>query len=224
MSRGTGGKGRWGRGGSGARGAAARAGSPRCGPARPPRKRRRNWLAGIGSAVVVIMAAVAITLAVTSNGGSPASAARRDTETQAGLAQHARHAEAEASPAQRRGPCTARPRPLRARRRPPRKPASRGSAAAPPASIWGTNTSRTWRRVRRRPPAVPSEVRGPSHPARPASHPLSPRHCSLASHTGRPADHPHRVDRCYGRPRWEAASTSGASRWARTRWARRAAR
>jgi hypothetical protein len=38
------------------------------------RKRRRNWLAGIGAAVVVIIAAVAITLAVTSHGSSPASA------------------------------------------------------------------------------------------------------------------------------------------------------
>ena len=38
------------------------------------RKRRRNWLVGIGAAVVVIIAAVAITLAVTSNSGSPASA------------------------------------------------------------------------------------------------------------------------------------------------------
>ena len=38
------------------------------------RKRRRNWIAGIGAAVVVIIAAVAITLAVTSNSGSPASA------------------------------------------------------------------------------------------------------------------------------------------------------
>jgi hypothetical protein len=35
------------------------------------RKRRRNWLAGIGAAVVVIIAAVAITLAVTSNSGQP---------------------------------------------------------------------------------------------------------------------------------------------------------
>ena len=39
------------------------------------RKRRRNWLAGIGAAVVVIIAAVAITLAVTSNSGKPASTA-----------------------------------------------------------------------------------------------------------------------------------------------------
>ena len=38
------------------------------------RKRRRNWLTGIGAAVIVIIAAVAITLAVTSNSGSPASA------------------------------------------------------------------------------------------------------------------------------------------------------
>jgi hypothetical protein len=39
------------------------------------RKRRRNWLVGIGAAVVVIIAAVAITLAVTSNSRSPLSAA-----------------------------------------------------------------------------------------------------------------------------------------------------
>jgi len=39
------------------------------------RKRRRNWLAGIGAAVVVIIAAVAITLAVTSNSGKSPSAA-----------------------------------------------------------------------------------------------------------------------------------------------------
>ena len=39
------------------------------------RKRRRNWLAGIGAAVVVIIAAVAITLAVTSSSGKSPSAA-----------------------------------------------------------------------------------------------------------------------------------------------------
>jgi hypothetical protein len=39
------------------------------------RKRRRNWLAGIGAAVVVIIAAVAITLAVTSNSGKSPSTA-----------------------------------------------------------------------------------------------------------------------------------------------------
>jgi hypothetical protein len=39
------------------------------------RKRRRNWLAGIGAAVVVIIAAVAITLAVTSRSGKSPSAA-----------------------------------------------------------------------------------------------------------------------------------------------------
>ena len=38
------------------------------------RKRRRNWLVGIGAAVVVIVAAVAITLAVTSSGKSPSAA------------------------------------------------------------------------------------------------------------------------------------------------------
>jgi len=35
------------------------------------RRRRRNWMAGIGAAVVVIAAAVGITLAVAGNGGSP---------------------------------------------------------------------------------------------------------------------------------------------------------
>ena len=102
MSRGTGGKGRSGRGGSGrggsggrgAGGGGAASGGPASGGAKPAksrgaaararvaemrareaaRKRRRNWLAGIGAAVVVIIAAVAITLAVTSNSGSPASA------------------------------------------------------------------------------------------------------------------------------------------------------
>jgi hypothetical protein len=74
VSRGTGGKGRSGRGGSGARGAAARARVAEMRAREAARKRRRNWLAGIGSAVVVIIAAVAITLAVTSNSGSPASA------------------------------------------------------------------------------------------------------------------------------------------------------
>ncbi len=39
------------------------------------RKRRRNWLTGIGAAVVVIIAAVAITLAVTSNSGKSSSTA-----------------------------------------------------------------------------------------------------------------------------------------------------
>jgi hypothetical protein len=57
-----------------ARGAAARARVAEMRAREAARKRRRNWLAGIGSAVVVIIAAVAITLAVTSNSGSPASA------------------------------------------------------------------------------------------------------------------------------------------------------
>jgi hypothetical protein len=39
------------------------------------RKRRRNWLTGIGAAVIVIIAAVAITLAVTSNSGKSSSTA-----------------------------------------------------------------------------------------------------------------------------------------------------
>ena len=58
-----------------ARGAAARARVAEMRAREAARKRRRNWLAGIGAAVVVIIAAVAITLAVTSNSGSPASAA-----------------------------------------------------------------------------------------------------------------------------------------------------
>jgi hypothetical protein len=37
------------------------------------RKRRRNWMAGIGAVAVAIIAAVGITLAVTGNGGKPAS-------------------------------------------------------------------------------------------------------------------------------------------------------
>ena len=37
------------------------------------RKRRRNWMAGIGAAAVAIIAAVGITLAVTGNSGNPAS-------------------------------------------------------------------------------------------------------------------------------------------------------
>jgi hypothetical protein len=58
-----------------ARGASARARVAEMRAREAARKRRRNWLAGIGAAVVVIIAAVAITLAVTSNNGSPASAA-----------------------------------------------------------------------------------------------------------------------------------------------------
>jgi hypothetical protein len=57
-----------------ARGAAARARVAEMRAREAARKRRRNWLVGIGAAVVVIIAAVAITLAVTSNSGSPASA------------------------------------------------------------------------------------------------------------------------------------------------------
>ena len=57
------------------RGAAARARVAEMRAREAARKRRRNWLTGIGAAVIVIIAAVAITLAVTSNGGSPASAA-----------------------------------------------------------------------------------------------------------------------------------------------------
>jgi hypothetical protein len=57
-----------------ARGAAARARVAEMRAREAARKRRRNWLAGIGSAVVVIIAAVDITMAVTSNSGSPASA------------------------------------------------------------------------------------------------------------------------------------------------------
>jgi hypothetical protein len=56
------------------RGAAARARVAEMRAREAARKRRRNWLAGIGAAVVVIIAAVAITLAVTSNSGGPASA------------------------------------------------------------------------------------------------------------------------------------------------------
>jgi hypothetical protein len=40
------------------------------------RKRRRNWMAGIGAAVVVIIAAVGITLAVTGNSGSTGGTAK----------------------------------------------------------------------------------------------------------------------------------------------------
>jgi hypothetical protein len=57
------------------RGAAARARVAEMRARETARKRRRNWLVGIGAAVVVIIAAVAIALAVTSNSGSPASAA-----------------------------------------------------------------------------------------------------------------------------------------------------
>ncbi len=47
------------------------------------RKRRRNWLVGIGAAVVFIIAAVAITLAVTSSSGKSPSAlgARRNSSS-----------------------------------------------------------------------------------------------------------------------------------------------
>ena len=58
-----------------ARGTAARAKVAEMRAREAARKRRRNWIAGIGAAVVVIIAAVAITLAVTSTKGTPASAA-----------------------------------------------------------------------------------------------------------------------------------------------------
>ena len=61
-------------GGSRANKSAARARVAEMRAQEAARKRRRNWLTGIGAAVLVIIAAVAITLAVTSNSGSPASA------------------------------------------------------------------------------------------------------------------------------------------------------
>jgi hypothetical protein len=66
----SGGKGR----GSKANQAAARARVAEMRAQEAARKRRRNWFTGIGAAVIVIIAAVAITLAVTSNSASPGSA------------------------------------------------------------------------------------------------------------------------------------------------------
>ena len=60
-------------GGKAARTAAARARVAEMRAQEAKRKRRRNWLAGIGAAVLVILVAVGITLAVTLNGGSTAS-------------------------------------------------------------------------------------------------------------------------------------------------------
>jgi hypothetical protein len=66
----SGGKGR----GSKANQAAARARVAEMRAQEAARKRRRNWFTGIGAAVIVIIAAVAITLAVTSHSASPGSA------------------------------------------------------------------------------------------------------------------------------------------------------
>jgi hypothetical protein len=73
----TGGKGTGGRpagksrsGGKAARTAAARARVAELRAQEARRKRRRNWLAGIGAAVAVVLVAVGITLAVTLSGGS----------------------------------------------------------------------------------------------------------------------------------------------------------
>ncbi len=75
--RGTGGKGtgKARSGGKAARTAAARARVAEMRAQEAKRRRRRNWLAGLGAAVVVILVAVGITLAVTRGGGSPAATA-----------------------------------------------------------------------------------------------------------------------------------------------------
>jgi hypothetical protein len=62
-------------GGKGARTAAARARVAEMRAQEARRKRRRNWLAGLGAAVAVILIAVGITLAVTLGGGKPATTA-----------------------------------------------------------------------------------------------------------------------------------------------------
>ncbi len=59
-------------GGKAARTAAARARVAEMRAQEAKRKRRRNWLAGLGAAVVVILVAVGITLAVTLGGGAAA--------------------------------------------------------------------------------------------------------------------------------------------------------
>lgn len=59
-------------GGSKARGAAARARVAEMRAQESARKRRRNWFTGIGAAVIAVIAAVGITLAVTSSGGNSA--------------------------------------------------------------------------------------------------------------------------------------------------------
>ena len=80
MAKGTGGKGRPNTGanragGSKARGAAARARVAEMRAQEAARKRRRTWFTWIGAGVIAVIAVVAITLAVTSGGGKPASTA-----------------------------------------------------------------------------------------------------------------------------------------------------
>jgi hypothetical protein len=62
-------------GGSKARGAAARARVAEMRAQEAARKRRRTWFTWIGAGVIAVIAVVAITLAVTSGGGKPASTA-----------------------------------------------------------------------------------------------------------------------------------------------------
>jgi hypothetical protein len=62
-------------GGKAARTAAARARVAEMRAQEAKRRRRRNWLVGIGAAAVVILAVIGITLAVTLGGGSPAATA-----------------------------------------------------------------------------------------------------------------------------------------------------
>lgn len=62
-------------GGKAARTAAARARVAEMRAQEAQRKRRRNWLAGIGAAVAAVLVAVGITLAVTLSGGSTATTA-----------------------------------------------------------------------------------------------------------------------------------------------------
>lgn len=62
-------------GGKAARTAAARARVAEMRAQEAKRKRRRNWLAGLGAAVAVILVAVGITLAVTLGGGNSANTA-----------------------------------------------------------------------------------------------------------------------------------------------------
>ena len=182
------------------------------------RRRRRLWLAGATAAVVVIGAAVGITLAVTGGGGPrpgapswrrsarSARSRRRPPRARSGLSRF-RCRRARAGRAVRHG--------HRADCRRDQLPGQRADRVPHP---------RPSDRLReRRGPAGPSGHRHPAgrwpSPPRPArSSPRGPastgciRTPPTASCTSSP--------RCTGPTPWATSSTSGASRWAPTRWAR----
>ena len=106
------------------------------------RKRRRNWLAGIGAAVLVIIAAVAITLAVTSNSGGPGRAAASTPKLKLASLSTLGTLKPPPSPA-RTAPKASRSRPRRnSPRRPPVRTVARstGSAAWRASSCCSTST------------------------------------------------------------------------------------